>query len=373
MKIYRLLVLGLFAALVFTLAGCGGGGGGGTPDPTTTDSDGDGIPNSDDAYPNDPSRFANFARVSLPALSSSNPTYAVGVNDAAAPLIVGLAVNGSGVTKAVRWTVSGQTATSPTPLLPLGDGSGASAAYGVADEGITVGEAENGTTTVAVIWRAGETTPVALSMAGFGPRSAAFSINQVRQIVGEAEKTPGVFVPVLWNGLGADPVELPALGGAAGAAYFISNGGWIVGESNNLATVWTVNITGVVSPPLSLGKLSAGDFRSVALGVDNQGRIVGESEQADGTVRAVLWVKTGENYVISSLGAGASAQAINDNDRIAGYAGTTRAVVWDTRLTDLTRNSAVLASTTTSQSYGINQSDVVVGTDNNQAFAAVPQ
>jgi hypothetical protein len=372
----RFLLLSLFVVLTLVITGCGGSSSGPTPAPGMADSDGDGIPDADDAFPKDPTRFADYKKVALAPLAAGHAAYAVAVNDDAVPLVVGLALTGGNIVKAVTW-VAMENPPSPITLNPLGADSGlASAAYGVNSAGITVGEAENGTTSLAVFWPKDAINPTALSMAGMaGTRSAAFAINTANQIVGEAEKTAGTFVPILWNGIDATPAALPLGSAVTGSVYYINDGGWIAGEVGGKAVYWTVDAEGAVAGPVSL-PLLAGHVAGVALGVDGDGRFVGESEAGNGTVHGVIWMKNSSDaYVPTNLGP-ASAQAINDNNRIAGYGGAgnaSRAAVWDTRLANPVNFTAVLDDNSLSQAYGINQSDVIVGTTEHRAFVALPE
>jgi hypothetical protein len=372
----RFLLLSLFVVLTLVMTGCGGSSSGPNPVPGTADSDGDGIPNADDAFPNDPTRFADYKKVPLAPLAAGHAAYAVAVNDDVVPLVAGLALTGANIVKAVTW-VAMENPPSPLQLNALAaDNTLASAAYGVNSDGIVVGEAENGTTSLAVYWPADALNPTPLSMAGMtGTRSAAFAINTANQIVGEAEQTAGIFVPVLWNGLDAAPAELPLGSAATGSVYYINDGGWIAGEVGGKAAYWTVNAEGTVADAIEL-PLLVGHVAGVALGVDGAGRFVGESEADNGTVYGVAWLKNSSDaYVPTNLGP-ASAQAINDNNRIAGYgaAGSaSRAAVWDTRLANPTNFTAVLDKNSLSHAYGINQSDVIVGAAEHQAFVALPE
>ena len=342
-------------ALIFS--GCGGGGS--SPPPGVQP---------------DPQPLEYRERVDLPSLSESRASYAVAVNDQSVSLVAGLAVNSLGVVKGVTWVADGSSS-SPAPIVLNGlaaDVALASAAYGVNLGGVAVGEAEDGTRSRAVYWPADSTNPVPLSMMGMlnDGRSAAFDISNDGWVVGEAEKTAGSFVPVLWKGVDAQPTELAA----SGAAYFIHEGGWIVGEAAGKAVYWTVGADEVVSSAIPLPTLS-GHTASVAFGVDSMGRIVGESEGAGGT-RAVLWTKNGSGYQVTDLGP-SSAQAINDDGLVAGYGGgadpASRAAVWDDPFDHPTRTVQVVGDEDSSQAYGINRAGMVVGTQNHKAFVALPK
>lgn len=390
MKDLRILFVTLFAALALAVSGCGGGGGsgggGGEPPPVVADIDGDGIPNEDDAFPDDPGRFAAFREVRLPPLAEGGAAYAVGINDAAVPRVAGAAVSSLGVIRAVTW-VAQEGAPTPIRLGPNPDPNPLqeSFAYGVDDFGLVVGEANIGGAGRPVVWTGSAVAPTPLPMTGLlaDGRGAALAVNNSGLIAGEAESAPDVFVPVVWNGTAAAPVVLST---TPGSAYFLSDTGWVAGEVGGLPVYWTETAPGVFDGPFSL-PLLADDVTGAALGVDNLGRIVGESETADGLAHAVLWQQNEAQtaWLVTDLGP-ASAQAINDFDRIAGYgvgpevdpATGSRAAVWNTRLTDPTASDPVLEANHFSQAYGMNQGGVIVGAAAGslgapEAFAAVPE
>jgi probable HAF family extracellular repeat protein len=404
MKRFKLLMLiGLGTALAFALPACGGGGGsdggGGTAgdgtggsdggggtveDDPTADSDSDAIPNGEDAFPNDNTRFAAFTRILLDTLDGVFST-GVDINDN--DQVVGLADDGTSI-KGVRWAVDADagTAGAPAVLAPIGEND-YSAAYGNNDTGVAVGESEkDGSDFVAVLWGAGETTPAELSLSGgFGPTSAAYAINNDGQIVGEAQTDSGL-VAVLWNAAGADPVSLGTLGGAFSAAYHVSDNGLIVGESEQAdgstsAVVWMVDATGAITHgPIALGTAGDDFVSSIAFGVDNFGRVSGESETAGGEIHATLWTLDPATLAASEIadlgvaGADSSAYAVNESGRIAGWDGrdgVSLASVWDTRNTSLL--DLILEEDSFSQAYGLNEENLTVGVSDGQAFVAVPQ
>lgn len=383
------LILALLAVIIMTLAGCGGGGGGsssaggsggngdggsgnGGGGETVTDRDGDGIPNTGDSFPDDPARFAEYATVLLDRLTGGQFGAAIAINGE--NQVVGLSGDSDGVIKAVKWTADGIATPLVAVELPSLEPGGYSAAYGINEAGVAVGESENAGNFVPVVWPA-EGTVTALSLTGFAPPAVAYSISSSR-IVGEATVGDNQLA-VLWNDTAAAPVSLGTLGGATSAAYYINDAGMVVGESVDqdgaaLGAVWFLDAAGVPSLPVPLAPL-ADHVASVAFGINRAGEVVGESESASGDVHAVLWVLDGGGLpgLAVDLGIG-SGGAINDGSRIAGSHGTpNQATVWDTRNTSLTE-ALLTGSFSISQAYGMNEANLIVGLAGNQGFVTVP-
>ena len=362
-------------ALALFLAGCGGGGGSAN-NASGPDIDGDGIPNTADAFPSDATRFAAQTTVLLAGITGGTFSAAMAINNS--NQVIGLAENSAAEVKGVRWIVNtaGGTASPPVTLEPL-TGNTYSAAYGINDAGITVGESNNGGETVAAFWPAGGTSAAVLSLAGFAAPAAAYEINNAGQVVGEVT-VGAVNRAVLWNGTAAVPADLGTLaGGTYSAAYSINDSGLVVGEANNStgqnrAVAWLVSPQGAITAgPVDLGTLD-GHVASFALGVDAAGRVVGESETAAGESRATLWTINPQTLAVTArtdLGSG-GAHAINGADRIAGYLGTpSLASVWDTRNLNLANN--VQTGATFSQAFGLNDDNLVVGLSGTQGFVTM--
>lgn len=360
MKKFRFLLAGLLTAGVLTLAGCGGGGGGGGGgagggEPTVT--------------------ATTFNMIELAGFGG-NFSAGVAVNDDG--LAVGFSDNGISI-RGAKWTIT--DASPAATVLPPLDGNSYSAAYGVNAAGVSVGESgkNSDTNTVAVYWT--DNTPLALRMDTSGINadgpSAAFSINAAGKIVGEAVNAEGKTVAVYWESVTAAPLILANLtGGDFSSAYFIGTDGRIVGEaegsdSKAKAVVWIPKLlVAGYDNPIALDPVE-NQSSSVALGVDNLGRIVGEAELASGVIQGVIWNANGS--VDKSLGANTSAQAINDSSRIVGYSealsGSDISSIWSVA-NILDKKSLAVAF---SQAYGINAGNQVVGVSGTQAFAALPQ
>jgi uncharacterized membrane protein len=369
MKQLRNIFIGLVAASALTLAGCGGGGGGGGgvpasgPDPT-------------------PVTNSTFNSVALGGLGGSFSA-GIAINDSG--LAVGFADDGNSI-KAAQWTVSG-AAPAATALAPL-SGNNYSAAYGVNNTGITVGESGAivasvaDASTVAVFWSGGTVTQLPAPAGNLGAY-AAYSINNNGQIVGESVKdASGNTKAVLWDSPASTSTmndNLHQAGWDYSAAYFIHDDGVIVGEAKPAGgapqgVIWTPAAAGAYTftllPPLT------GGAASVAFGLDDQGRVVGESEASNGVVNGVVWTVNTLGTAITAtddLGANTSAQAINGADRIVGYTGpgtgSDSGTIWNgAKFTD---NKALAPAF--SQAFGINASNQVVGISGSQGFAATPQ
>ena len=368
MKRWMTVLASLFLAGPLA-SGCGSKDPAAPPLPPSADRDGDGIPNGEDAFPDDPARFGRYAPVTLARLGGTFGA-AVAINDA--NVAVGLSDDGTGSLKAVRWAVDG----APVALEPLPGGSH-SAAYGIGEDGTVVGESEKATgTTVAVTWPAGTTAAAELGLGAFAAPAAAYGISGTR-VVGEATNA-GQPVAVVWTLAVDAPVPLTGLGGASSSAYFI-RGDTVVGESTNAAgegraVLWKLDATGTPSgAPLELAPLD-GHVASVALGVNTSGDVVGESEPASGEAHAVVWAAgaSGVPGPPLDLGTG-SASAVNDLERVAGHGGAPdQPSLWDLRNTSIA--DAILAgSSPGGQVYGMNGASVMVGTADGQGFAALPQ
>ncbi len=344
--------------------GTGGGTGGGDDEPTVADTD--------------------FNPVELAGLGGN---FSAGVAINIDGLAVGLSDDGSSV-KGAKWQVTEASPAAVIELSPL-DGNNYSAAYGVNDPGVAVGEsgaivgveldAIADANTVAVYWPIGVTVPSALSTEGLfaGGASAAFAINENGEIVGEAVNDDfGNTVGIYWASTSADPVVLGNLSeGSFSSAYFISSVGDIVGEAQNAdgqaqAVVWVLSTGGGYEAPSSLNPVANNQIRSAAFGIDFNGSIVGEAELESGELQGVIWNTNGS--VDSTLGENTSAQAINDVDRVVGYTAalsdSDRATIWNAASIADFRNLASIFS----QAYALNDNNEIVGMVGNQAFAAIP-
>jgi uncharacterized membrane protein len=369
MKQPRLFLIGLLATGLLTFTGCGGGGGGGNGG-----DGGNGV---------DPTPVTNttFNLVNLTGLAGGSFSAGIAINNGG--LAVGFSDDGIN-TKAAKWTVT-DAAPAATLLSPL-DGNTYSAAYGVNAAGVSVGESGAviatvpDANTVAVFWTA--TAAQALPATGLfaDGASAAYAISDDGKVIGEAvNDAAGNTAAIVWPTTATAPIILGNLpGGTFASAYFIGADGRIIGEARNSAgqvqaVVWAPAAGGAFTAgqaPTPLAELT-GQLASVALGVEANGRIVGEAELPGNVVHGVIW--NADGTIAADLGANTSLQAINAGDRLVGYstpdASGNRAAIW---------NGANLADTKTinaagSQAFGINASSQIIGSNGVQAFAAIPQ
>jgi uncharacterized membrane protein len=347
----------------------GGVPSGGGPGPSApADRDGDGIPDAEDGYPDDATRFASYEAVQLARLRGGSFGAAVGINDSSA--VVGLSDDGAGTVKAVKWDA--RAPSDAVELRPL-EANGYAAAYAIDTDGTAAGEAEKGGAFVPAIWPAGTLDASELSLDGFGPPGSAYA-TCAGAFVGEATRD-GEQVAVLWPSASAVPVALGTLGGPTGSALHLSTSGWIVGTSTtpdgaSLGALWILDGAGAAGAAVPLHPLP-GHVTSAALWVNARGDVVGESESAGGAVHAVLWPLTGVGLPGPAIDLGeGSAVAIDDRTHVLGHRATAGPVLWDLRNTGIA--GAIFAAALPGRAYGMNASGSVVGSAGGQAFVAVP-
>jgi probable HAF family extracellular repeat protein len=228
-------------------------------------------------------------------------------------------------------------------LGPNGDFSRYSRANDINDAGVIVGDAEPsvGTSTRLGFRWTPLTGMVALPVPANTRISEARAINSAGQIVGVIQGSGPTDLEraVLWNGSAI--VELGLLPGAsASVANDINAHGVVVGRMSfpsapDHGFVWTQG-AGLKDLGVLPGSLPAG-IRSEALGINDNGDIVGASAVTSTYEPAVLW-RNGESFALPSLTTGREvgvARAINNAGQIVGRVdvitvGTTRthAVLW---------------------------------------------
>ena len=163
----------------------------------------------------------------------------------------------------------------------------------------------------AVEWTAGTNQPQVLAPLGGDSTSAATAINDAGEVVGisgECDVAVGAFSArhaVLW--VSGRPIRLPTLGGQGwNTPMAISNDGIIVGFSDAggdvVDGVLTPNFQAVLWTPGGIVNLHTlpGDQIAEATGVNDFGRIVGTSFDANGNPRVFLW-EHGRIYDLNTL------------------------------------------------------------------------
>lgn len=375
MKRIRIGTFAALTALMFAVAGCGGSGGEGGA-----------------AGPTDPNQIVfDSSAKTLDPLAGGTMSAAVAINDGGS--VVGISSNTSQQVRGVKWTVStlDGSVTAATELLPL-TGFNYSAAYGINESGFVVGESEDANNTVvAAYWANGSTAAVKLAELVAGKNSAAYSLSASGRIVGESVNISDKIVPVYWSSSLALPVPLSTLSaGGTGVAYGIidkaDGSSIIIGESDDHAVRWLVNAAGDPQSVEDMGLLS-GHIKSVAMGVNKSGIMVGESEDAAGAVHAVVFKdKTLLGVVIPGFdvidlgvaGAKSSAAAINDNSSIAGWSndpsGSSLTALWLALATPAsTINTSLSGSGGSGLAFGINARNFIVGVKSDRGFVAIPK
>ncbi len=388
------LMIALLATMVFIACGGGGGGGGGGVGPGgVADNDSDGIPNTEDAFPDDAALFANLAETTLEIFDPATTfSAAVAVNNS--NQAIGTSNSASGV-HAVLWsTVSGAV----IELSPI-TGETYAAASDLNDNGDVAGVSSNNTGAdfAAVVWAGGATTPTMLNNAMGGADSAAHSIDNNGRIVGEADDAGNAARAAIWTNSASPSVMLTdTLTSTSSSANYIEDSGFIAGEAVDAsgakhAVVWIVDAAGTQIGFVDLGIADTlGGTDAIASSVNASGRVVGEYEDNTGVAHAVEWQIDGAGALVSGPTDLAdtliesSGLAVNSaaNARGAGWAedgptGNLTAVIADFRLVDTAQEIFDPNVVAFSQAYGIHDSDSVLGikqtANGNEAFLVVAQ
>jgi uncharacterized membrane protein len=294
--------------------------------------------------------------------------------------VIGIAEVTPGVPfSAALWTVGvdGVATIAPTSLAPLVSGRFA-AAFAIDEAGSPVGQADNGSRLVAVIWK-NHAAPTALPQLAAAGNYAAYAISDDGNlIVGSAVDVTGTTRAVIWaaNEAGvfvAAPTVLPANIFASGAdlspfsaANGIARAGaneiLVVGEAEAgngtiHAALWRSTNGGAIFTPVDLGA------EHIALAVNSARKIVGEN---DTTLAPVSWQVNAQGVVAApvTLADAGSAVAVNENGRVAGWSGASdRATVWN-------GTTPATLFDTVSQAFALNNDiqPLVVGREGSQGF-----
>lgn len=313
-------------------------------------------------------------------LVTANFTTALGINDL--NQLVGVAeVTPGAPFSAVRWTVVDDATLTTTSLAPLLAGR-FSAALAIDATGKAVGQADNGTRLVAVLWKSPEVATPLPGLFAIG-NYAAYAISaDGRLIVGTAVDGSSRTRAVLWaaevNGdFLSPPTVLPVTLFANGATLspFSSANGVVRVGANEILVVGAVE-AGNAAHHAALWRSTDGGatFSAVDLGtgyaayaVNGARKVVGEN---DNTLSPVFWqVSVSDLGVLTAsapvtLALDGSAVAVNEKGRVAGWSGTSdRATVWNGTTPAILYNPV-------SQAFALNNDlqPLVVGRNGNQGF-----
>lgn len=367
-------LLFLAAAASLTIAGCGGsssspaapGVGVNAPAGIIVTAIDDGEPN------NAPGTFA------LPAA----------INDI--NQIVGTAEGvAGGILKPALWLVDdeGSATVAPSALATIANGF--AAANNLNSAGVIVGMAANVDSSIrAVVWADKDSAPALLQGLAAGGFAAAYGINDSGSIVGSAENSAGLLRAVRWQrsdeGALTGPFTLPGVpAGWEAEAYAVNAENHVVGEMIDAEGIaqavlwrWTPpagDIPGNYAPVfLGMGNLTGFDH-AMALDLASGEPLVVVGEVADdgngGLSQAVRWVVDGTTVTFTNLGAAdrsSSAAAVNTAGRVAGWESNASAVSLATVWNKTPGKTALL--NTSSQAFGINDNNLVVGRSGSAGF-----
>lgn len=314
-------------------------------------------------------------------LVTANFTTALGINDL--NQLVGVAeVTPGAPFSAVQWTVVDDATLTTSTLAPLLPG-GFSAALAIDATGKIVGQADNGTRLVAVLWKRPEGPAAALPALVATGNYAAYAISaDGRLIAGTAVDGSSRTRAVIWaadgNGdflslptvlpvtLFANGTTLSPFSSANGVVRVGANEIIVVGEveagnAAHHAAIWRSTDGGATFTAFDLGTGYA------AYAVNSARKVVGEN---DNTLSPVFWeVSVSDLGVLTAaapvtLALDGSAVAINEKGRVAGWSGTSeRATVWN-------GTTAAMLYNPVSQAFALNNDlqPLVVGRNGNQGF-----
>lgn len=244
--------------------------------------------------------------------------------------------------------------------LGLLKGSGYAQATGVSGTGQAVGFSSPTSNSggAAFLWRQ-ESGIRALKLPSGFTNSAAWAINNVGDVIGQAALSNGNLHALLWTHQGR-VIDLGAPKGSTGStAYDLNDLDEVIGTGNN-AFVWTP-----AGGFHDLGTLPGGTF-TVGWRVNNAGEAVGFGDTPIGTDHAFLWTPKHGMKELRLLPGGSTSEALGNNNfrQIVGSSDSTvpnlHAALWNNdgeEIVDL----GVLTGFVTSDANAINDSGVVVG------------
>ncbi len=224
---------------------------------------------------------------------------------------------------------------------------------------------------VPFVWEPGMKLPQALKRLPGDHYSSAWDISNSGRVVGNSGRYAGDKEEqdgVVWSSPAATPVPLKALPGATvTSAFALTEGGIIVGFSGlGFVDQWGAFWSSANAEPVRLPRL--GGVYAVPLSVNEDGLVVGESDDSDGSTHAVLWAEDNGNWVITKLAPGypfSVAMSINNSGQIVGYLlteqGEYHAVLWQPKaggyeMMDL---SAIVPGWFFDEAFSINDAGVI--------------
>ncbi|MDX1932510.1 MAG: DUF3466 family protein [Capsulimonadales bacterium] len=193
----------------------------------------------------------------------------------------------------------------------------------------------------ALLWRPDSRQWIDLGRSvPYGGESAAFGVNDRGIVVGEAEIARGIRQAYLWdanhrNGKAMPGRELGTLGGAASRACAINAGGSVAGWAENAAfevraCLWeNGTVRELDTPP--------GAKAALAVTLNDLGHSAGYLVTTDGSFRPVLWDARGRSVVLPCPEPNGMVRAIDNRARMVGAFGRPgtderRAAFWEGRV-----------------------------------------
>ncbi|HEX3600279.1 MAG TPA: hypothetical protein VHU84_09045, partial [Lacipirellulaceae bacterium] len=217
-----------------------------------------------------------------------------------------------------------------------------------------------------------DTLPIPQGSDPFGYQSYAYAINEQGVVVGESTLNTsgniGQTRPVMWNA-SSQPVELWHDQTFGGKGLGINNAGFVVGRygSGNGIPLPGPGIPdggAFIWDPVSREFMDLGDldgFRVEATGINENGQVVGSSENVELDARAFIWDSATGMHDLGTLGGAFSrGTAINNAAQVVGWSavanGLEQAFLWDAA-----NGMRAIGTAQESRAYSINDTGEVVG------------